>query len=280
MAAAADRVAELVGVLYKGQAASAARCALGAISPAVGKDADACPLCDDPWDVNCFRKGMACCCRRICARCFYGLQRRRRQPTFRQPCALCFAPCNLSGAEVVARARARADGGDPAALEILGTIHLAGEFGLEASSSRATRYFVRAAELGDETAMLQMAALHIHGDGVAKSVWRASEYYRAAVAAGSPHGLYFLGQCYANGDGVDRDVAEAARLWRVAASVGYTRAEVALAGLHWAGFPGHPPSVAAAAGYYARAADKGDLEAKKCLATLKGNVPTWKMDFL
>lgn len=95
------------------------------------------------------------------------------------------APLDLSGSheEVTARVRARAETGDPAAMNLLGFRLMTGQ-GCRKDEAEAFRWGLRAAEAGHVEAMFGIAGLLEQGLGTPRDEKAAASWYRRAIAGG------------------------------------------------------------------------------------------------
>ena len=96
----------------------------------------------------------------------------------------------------------------------------------------AKRYYTRAAELGNTTAMYDLGVLYANGHGVEQDYVQARAWYQKAADAGNANAMTNLGTLYQLGQGVQQDYAQA-RAW------------------------------------YQKAADKGNADAKQNLESIK-----------
>lgn len=94
-------------------------------------------------------------------------------------------PLDLSGSpeEVTARVRARAETGDPAAMNLLGFRLLTGQ-GCAVDEAEAFRWGLRSAEAGHAEAMFGIAGLLEQGRGTKRDEAAAVRWYRRAIASG------------------------------------------------------------------------------------------------
>ena len=86
--------------------------------------------------------------------------------------------------------------------------------------AEAARWFRKAADAGDAAAMVDLGALFVHGQGVAKDPGQGAEWFRKAAALGNRNGMRNLGALHAGGRGVPLDLAKAVALFRQAAAAG------------------------------------------------------------
>ena len=106
-----------------------------------------------------------------------------------------------------------AGGGDKAAMTVLGDVFIAGGGGLEKSPAIGVAWYERAAELGHDAAMRQLAAWHIDGTHVAKDLDRGADWLRRSAAAGNADSAYRIGKLYDNAVGGTEAHKAAALEW-------------------------------------------------------------------
>ncbi len=97
----------------------------------------------------------------------------------------------------------------------------------------------RAADKGDDEAMLSLGDMHRFGLGGKRNLKVAFSWYEASSEAGNLEGLATLAYCYAVGEGVAIDETKAFELYERAAELGdeESRMSVAACYLHGAGVP-------------------------------------------
>ena len=93
-------------------------------------------------------------------------------------------------------------GGPRAAMVDLGDMHDAREN--EQGWSQAAKWYARAADRGNATAMVRLGILQQDGKGVLKDETAAANLYRKAADDGSSSGMHNLALLYDKGIGVDR----------------------------------------------------------------------------
>ena len=112
-------------------------------------------------------------------------------------------------------ARRAADAGSAQGMFDMGLAH--DRSGAAADKAEAARWYAKAAELGDTSAMINLAALQLAGSGTAKDEAAAARWVRKAAEAGAAEAMLDMGWMSARGVGVPHDDAEALRWYRLAA---------------------------------------------------------------
>ncbi len=115
----------------------------------------------------------------------------------------------------VAALRARAEGGDAAAMRRLGCAYRDGTRGLKQDRKQAFTWFKRAADLKDAFAVAECGVAYLNGHGVERSDRRGLIMLGEAAGLGSEHACGLLGNANAEGrHGFDQDPQEATRWYR------------------------------------------------------------------
>lgn len=107
--------------------------------------------------------------------------------------------------------------GLPAAQAYLGRLYEKGDVGLTKDPVEARKWYERAANAGDRSAMHNLALYYFEGSGGPKNVAVAAEWFRKAATAGLTDSQYNLARLYENGLGVSQNTAEAYK-WYILAS--------------------------------------------------------------
>jgi len=103
----------------------------------------------------------------------------------------------------------KASTGDAAAQVLVGEIYAAGK-GVERDLKQAAEWYRKAAEKGDVSGQIHLAALYRDGGkGFARDMVLAAEWYRKAAELGDPGAQGTLGLLYAYGQGVAHNDVEA-----------------------------------------------------------------------
>lgn len=180
---------------------------------------------------------------------------------------LMFAAEPARGAEADLEAvRARADRGDPEALNTLGNAYANGQ-GMPQSYPEALRLYQRAADRGSAAASFNLGMLTELGRGTAANPEAAFRYYLKAGQQGFAPAQFNLGNMYANGIGVRQDAVEASVWFQQAADRGIPEAQYNLALAYEVG-RGVLKDEAAAQKWYRAAAGQGYARARYNLALM------------
>jgi localization factor PodJL len=111
--------------------------------------------------------------------------------------------------------------GLPAAQAYLGRLYEKGGVGLAKNPTEARRWYERAAQAGDRSAMHNLGLYYFEGSGGPKNTAAAAEWFRRAAMAGLTDSQYNLGRLYEEGLGVSQNPAEAYK-WYILAARGGT----------------------------------------------------------
>ena len=160
-----------------------------------------------------------------------------------------------------------AEAGFVTAIFGLAQLHEQGQAGLRVDLVEATRWYQRAAELGNSEGMSSLAVMLENGSGLTQDYGRAAEYYRLAANAGDARGYLGLGSLTARGAGVRASPAEALKLFQAAADRGSVAAMRNL-GIMYEGGQGAPTDRKKAIDYYRKAAAAGDEASRADLQRL------------
>jgi hypothetical protein len=102
---------------------------------------------------------------------------------------------------------------------IIGNYHLSGSGG-ETDYAKALEHFFKSSELGNPVSYFHLGEMYEHGLGVQNNFHKAADFYRDAIENNFFGALTSLGVLYRNGTGVERDYDEANQLFRRAADLG------------------------------------------------------------
>ena len=83
------------------------------------------------------------------------------------------------------------DGGYPKAGYRLGMMHLEGR-GVPANADKASKFFIKAADMGSEDAMCMLGKMSLSGEGMVKSVNNARKWLQKAAIRGSQEAASIL----------------------------------------------------------------------------------------
>lgn len=94
------------------------------------------------------------------------------------------------------------------------------DLGVPKAEAEAARWYLRAAEQGNEEAQNNLGNAYRFGRGIGKDDAEAARWFRKAAEQGHADAQDVLGSSYALGRGVPKDEAEAVRWFRKAAEQG------------------------------------------------------------
>ena len=121
----------------------------------------------------------------------------------------------LADEKEVKELRAKAEGGDAAAMYHLGRWYFTGDMGLSKDLKQATGWWQRGYELGHATCTSELGLCYARGEGVEKEGAHAACLYGIAAARGSESGCFRLAHSFANGlNGLPMNAREATRWFR------------------------------------------------------------------
>jgi len=106
----------------------------------------------------------------------------------------------------------------------LGVMYAKGEVVAE-NKSEAFRWYRKAAEKGNATAMSNLGAMYRKGEGVAEDRAESVRWYRKAAENGNVSAMNSLGIAYEHGRGVRKSTIEARKWYRKAIAAGSQNAE-------------------------------------------------------
>lgn len=138
--------------------------------------------------------------------------------------------------------------------------------GCEKDKVKAAEWYEKAARAGNAKAQCNLGVLYAYGHGVPKDMGKAAEWYRASAENGYFRGQTNYGELLLAGDGVEQDYTEAAKWFRCSGS---NRALYKLAGMYIEG-KGVPTDVTEAEELLRKASDKGYAKAMVLLASIVG----------
>jgi serine/threonine protein kinase len=160
--------------------------------------------------------------------------------------------------------RQAADLGDQTAMLELSKMYLTGE-GVRSDPEEAGRWLRKSAGAGNAAAMMLLGAMYSEGKGVARNDSEAAAWFRRAANLGDKRGMDNLGDMYMKGRGVDKDLNEAIQWHKKAAAAGSATAMFHL-GLMYEQGSGVPKNIDEARTLYHDAALLGSIEARARLA--------------
>ena len=166
--------------------------------------------------------------------------------------------------------RESAEAGEPSAMLSLAFLYLHGE-GVAVNYKEAVYWLELAAEKGLAPAQHSLALAYYEGRGVPRNTAVAANYFESAALQGLADAQYNLGVLYARGDGVTQDWARAKFWHEKAAEQGVTDSELAL-GAMYANGQGVARDYAEAARWFGKAAAQGNAKARRALESF-GEAP-------
>jgi TPR repeat protein len=132
---------------------------------------------------------------------------------------------------------------------------------------RARQLYEQAASLGSGTAMVNLGAMSLAGDGIAKDPVAARKWFEMAANSGVAAGTTGIGNLYLRGEGVPADPVQARTLFERAAAAGDATAMLELGALYDKG-QGVKADYVAARKWYEKAADRGNAVALTSIGDL------------
>lgn len=117
-----------------------------------------------------------------------------------------------------------AEKGDDIAMLSLATSYYHGKGGVEQDFQMAMKWYLKAAELGNADAMDNIGALYEEGEGVEIDYVKALTWYKKAAERGSEQAAFYAGKMYYEGLGVTKDLIVARQYFLQAARAGYANA--------------------------------------------------------
>ena len=180
-----------------------------------------------------------------------------------------------SSSEAVKYFRRAADAGDTTAMYLLGICYKYG-LGTEPDQEKAFMYFKHASDL-DYTPAAIHAALQCEctPSDTGADFTTAFDIYQNAASAGDPMALFKVAQYFEHGNGVDQDFEEAFKMCRIAANAGNVRAMTSLGRYYEYGI-GTDISIPDAIHYYEMAAAEKNIPAQYALRRLVPDHPMQK----
>ncbi len=166
----------------------------------------------------------------------------------------------------LATIRARAQAGDPEALNALANLHVNGQ-GVPQDDAEAIRLYTAAAAAGHAAASFNLGMMTEMGRGTVQDPRAAFRHYLKAAEAGFAPAQFNVGNMYANGVGVPQDHFEAVLWFRQAAERGVPEAQYNL-GLAYETGRGLSKDEALAQRWYRAAAEQGYARARYNLALM------------
>lgn len=101
--------------------------------------------------------------------------------------------------------------------------------GVDANQSEAFKWYKKLADCGNISAQNNIGAMYQNGTGVTKDSSEAFKWYMKAAKGGNSLAECNVGRCYASGDGVEKDLTEAVKWFTKSAEHGNPQGYSALA---------------------------------------------------
>ncbi|RIB00316.1 hypothetical protein C2G38_2234770, partial [Gigaspora rosea] len=95
--------------------------------------------------------------------------------------------------------------------------------GVEKDEKKAFEYYMKAAELGNPTAMQDVSLCYYYGIGVEINYQKSFEYCKKSADLGNAMGMSNVGDHYQHGQGVDQDYNKAFKYFEKAANIGSSK---------------------------------------------------------
>lgn len=149
-------------------------------------------------------------------------------------------------------------------------IYEGGEY-LPENQTEAARWWLKAAERGDQDAEIATALKFFNGQGVQRDFAQGRSWCDRALKEGDARGEYCIGYIYQHGLGVAADAKEARKRYERAAKGGHTLAIKALAQMYAAGEGGKVDRGEACV-LYAMLAVRGDKDSLQKFAKLRKEI--------
>ena len=172
-------------------------------------------------------------------------------------------------AELFAKMQAGAQAGNVDDIRELGHAYQTGELGVR-DYDKAFELIKKAADMGDDKAMVLLAPLYILGQGVEKDIEEAFALFEKAYNMGNMKAGRYLGTHYELGIGTAVNYKRAAELYEESMNRGDITAACQLGSLYERGL-GVPQDYDRAEELYARSAERGDVIASagwSCIGNL------------
>jgi TPR repeat protein len=135
-----------------------------------------------------------------------------------------FIISSVSFAEVPDDLLAKAQSGDPVALNAVGALYYNGDE-VPQNYSEAFKWYKRAAEKGYAEAQYMLGLMYDNGEGVPQNYSETFKWYKRAAEQGHADAQYNLGLMYHNGKGVPQNYSEAFKWYKRAAEQGVAEAQ-------------------------------------------------------
>ena len=139
--------------------------------------------------------------------------------------------------------------------------------GTEQDYKKAAEWFQTAAEKGNHDAQFALGCLYIEGNGVEQNYESAVYWYKKSAEQGDIDAQYNLGVCYYRGEGTEQDYKKAAEWFQTAAEKGNHDAQFIL-GCQYEEGNGVEQNYESAVYWYKKSAEQENEKAKEALRRL------------
>ena len=190
---------------------------------------DACINCKNLLAVDSAQSQPNACCNTICClACCMQFAKEKRDKC----CHCQASTQNKGSAEYLQVVQQRADDENVVwAIAAMAEVHMFGHPSklIEKDNDKARNYLERAVEAGHTVSMVNLAAFYMDGSkGVERDYAKAHGLYVKAACLGNISAVYNMGQMHERGDGVQQSWKETITLFNMAAARGYPPAQFAL----------------------------------------------------
>ncbi len=108
--------------------------------------------------------------------------------------------------------KGKAEGGDTGAQFEMGCMYMNGTWGSKQDCGEAYKWWHKAAEGGNEDAMISLGEGYYHGWGMPKDYEEAAKWYEKGAISRNKKAQFYLGEMYCKGESVPKYYGEAAIL--------------------------------------------------------------------
>ena len=165
---------------------------------------DDCPICMIRLPRLCTGKThLNCCGKVICSGCVYAFQSRVTKEKD-DVCPFCRIQAPGTDEDYIKRNEKRVKMEDPIAICDLGNHYVEGIYGLTQNHAKALKLWKRAGDLGNHTALNNIANAYLTGEGVKKDMKKARHYWELAAMAWDVEARYNLGTFEYNSRNMNR----------------------------------------------------------------------------
>ena len=207
----------------------------------MGFQSEECPLCCVPLPVAFGSQDavfLECCGKRICSACRHESRRAVRQENLNRKstrtnksaqkdkvllCAFCRSPTTAGDNDMLkARIEKRMELGDTYAMNVMGSRHISGRYGVAKDLQKAVDLFQQSVKLGSTVGCATLGSFYIDGSyGLSKDGKKARELLELAANSGSPHCFASSFECIGVLEMNNDNTELAMGYWRVIAAGGH-----------------------------------------------------------